>query len=180
MSHDPGGRGNLVQVILTWVYIGCMPQATTPGQSHGSSSPATIVDEAWATDLFGSLASAVIALKRRSGDAEAGGRAFMLGHIAALAPVRATDVAEHVGLDLSTVSRHLKALEDAGYVRRSPDPDDRRAALLELSATGRDLLETTTRARTALLARVTTDWSRDDLDDLTRLLNRLARELENL
>ena len=152
-----------------------MPQATTQG-----STSAPVGDEAWAADLFAALATAVISLKRRSGDAEAGGRAFMLGHIAALAPVRATDVAEHVGLDLSTVSRHLKALEDAGYVRRSPDPDDRRAALLELSATGHDLLESTTRARTALLAQVTTDWSRADLADLTRLLNRLARELENL
>jgi DNA-binding MarR family transcriptional regulator len=138
-----------------------------------------VVDEVWAADLVASLATTVIALKRRSGDAEASGRAYLLGHIDTLAPVRATDVAEHVGLDLSTVSRHLKSLEDAGYVRRSPDPDDRRAALLELSASGRDLLETTTRARTALLARATADWSRDDVGTLTRLLNRLARELEN-
>jgi DNA-binding MarR family transcriptional regulator len=152
-----------------------MPQAT-----NQRSSSAPLVDEAWAVDLFSSLATAVISLKRRTGDPEASGRAFMLGHIDKLAPVRATDVAEHVGLDLSTVSRHLKALEDAGYVRRSPDPDDRRAALLELSETGRDLLESTTRARTALLAQVTADWPREDLTNLTRLLNRLARELENL
>ena len=152
-----------------------MPQATTPGVS---SAPR--VDEAWAEDLFTSLATAVISLKRRSGDPETASRVFMLTHVARLAPVRATDVAEHVGLDLSTVSRHLKALEDAGYVRRSPDPDDRRAALLEVSATGRDLLESTTRTRTALLDHATQDWPREDLADLTRLLNRLARELENL
>ena len=156
-----------------------MPQATTQGHSHGSS-PTPVVDEAWASDLFASLATAVISLKRRSGDPETASRVFMLTHVARLAPVRATDVAEQVGLDLSTVSRHLKALEDAGYVRRSPDPDDRRAALLEVSATGRDLLESTTRTRTALLDHATQDWPREDLADLTRLLNRLARELENL
>ncbi len=134
----------------------------------------------WADDVALDLVTLMTQLKRRSGDPEASAGAFLLGFVDRLAPVRATDLAEHVGLDLSTVSRHLHGLETAGLVRRSPDPDDRRAALLELSGTGRDLLERNVRTRTELLARATDTWSRADTAELARLLHRLTHDLENL
>jgi len=134
----------------------------------------------WADDVVVTLTTLLTLLKRRSGDPEASGRAFLLAHIDRLAPVRATDLAEHVGLDLSTVSRHLHGLEVAGLVRRSPDPDDRRAALLELSGTGRDLLEHNVRVRTELLSRATAGWPDADTAELSRLLHRLTHDLEHL
>ena len=134
----------------------------------------------WADDVVVGLTTLMVQLKRRAGDPETSARDFLLAHIDRLAPVRATDLAEHVGLDLSTVSRHLHGLETAGLVRRSPDPDDRRAALLELSGTGRDLLERNVLARTELLARATADWPRRDTSELSRLLHRLTHDLENL
>lgn len=146
-----------------------MSQATTAEVPRG-----------WADDVVVELTSLMTHLKRRSGDPETSARDFLLAHIDRLAPVRATDLAEHVGLDLSTVSRHLQALEGAGLVRRSPDPDDRRAALLELSHTGRELLERNVRARTELLARATAAWPRRDTTELTRLLHRLTHDLEHL
>jgi DNA-binding MarR family transcriptional regulator len=138
------------------------------------------VPRGWADDVVVELTTLMTHLKRRTGDPETSARDFLLAHIDRLAPVRATEIAEHVGLDLSTVSRHLQALEGAGLVRRSPDPDDRRAALLELSGTGRDLLERNVRARTELLARATDTWPRTDTAELARLLHRLTHDLENL
>ena len=152
-----------------------MPQATKPAAPVGS--PAA---EGWEADLVLALTSLLTHLKRKSGDPQASARAFLLAHVDRYGPVRATDLAEHAGLDLSTISRHLRGLEDAGCIRRTPDPDDRRASLLELSDHGRDQLDRAVRARHELLARATTDWSRDDLADLTRLLHRLAHDLESL
>jgi DNA-binding MarR family transcriptional regulator len=40
------------------------------------------------------------------------------------------------GISTSTVSRVIDRLERAGYLRRVPDPEDRRSARLELDMTG--------------------------------------------
>ena len=53
---------------------------------------------------------------------------------------RPSDVAAATGLDLSTVSRQLKALESRGWIAREPDPSDGRAHLLSLSDEGRRVL----------------------------------------
>lgn len=152
-----------------------MPQATT--------SPATGRDEVGersAGELVAALSALVTHLKRRAGDPDTGARAFLLGHVDRLAPVRATDLADHASLDLSTISRHLRGLEDAGLLTRSPDPDDRRASLLSVTDEGRAFVEEAVRARTAMLAAATTDWLASDVSTLSELLNRLAHDLETL
>lgn len=45
--------------------------------------------------------------------------------------VRQAELIKAVGLDPSTVTKMLQRLEQAGHVRRRPDPDDRRAVLVE-------------------------------------------------
>ncbi len=126
------------------------------------------------------LTSTIGALKRRIDDPEAHTRAFLLGHVARLEPVRATDLAEHVHLDLSTISRHLRGLEDAGLLARTPDPDDRRASRLTVTDAGRDAVARTTAARTALFDTATAAWTDSEVDELVRLLHRLSDDLENL
>lgn len=51
--------------------------------------------------------------------------------------VRQTDLACKLALDLSTVSRQIKHLEELGLVTRSEDPDDRRASVVRVSGAGR-------------------------------------------
>jgi DNA-binding MarR family transcriptional regulator len=92
--------------------------------------------------------------------------------------MRATDLAEQTGHDVSTISRHLRSLEDDGLLARTPDPDDRRASLLEVTASGRDYLDRAVAVRTAMLADATGDWDPSDVATLARLLHRLATDLE--
>src|SRR4051794_17069125 len=60
-----------------------------------------------------------------------------LGVIARLGPIRLSELAEIESMNPTMVSRVVAALDDAGLVRRKPDPDDRRAGLLEVTPTGR-------------------------------------------
>jgi DNA-binding MarR family transcriptional regulator len=130
--------------------------------------------------LLDAITDVVVRLKRRTGDPEGSARTFLLAHIDRHAPVRATDLAEYVGLDLSTVSRHLRVLEDQAHVVRSPDPDDRRASLLALSPDGQAALERAVKARAATLAEATAHWADSDVTTLAHLLTCLADDLENL
>ena len=50
--------------------------------------------------------------------------------------LRLSDLAAQMELDASTASRHVRALEQLGLVRRSPDPDDGRAFRVELTEQG--------------------------------------------
>lgn len=162
-----------------------MPQATKDRSAVPERTPeqvavaARVPAEQVHLDLLDSLTDVLVRLKRRAGDPESAARMFLLSHVDRHAPVRATDLAEHVGLDLSTVSRHLRALEDDGLVVRSPDPDDRRAARLELSAEGHAALARALRARAEAVAAATTSWTPTDLTNLEQLLARLADDLEN-
>ena len=152
-----------------------MSQATTspaPGRDGVTERPAD--------DLVAALSALVTHLKRRSGDPETGARAFLLAHVDRLAPVRATDLTDATALDLSTISRHLRGLEDAGLLTRSPDPDDRRASLLTVTDAGRVFLADAVRARTAMLASAMAHWPADDVATLSHLMTRLAHDLENL
>lgn len=50
-------------------------------------------------------------------------------------------VAEALGIDITTFSRQAKALETRSLISRHLSPDDRRVTLLALTASGRQVLE---------------------------------------
>jgi DNA-binding MarR family transcriptional regulator len=60
-----------------------------------------------------------------------------LGVIARLGPIRVSDLAEIEHVNPTMLSRVLAHLDEAGLVRRRPDSDDRRVALVEVTALGR-------------------------------------------
>ncbi|MFF8828808.1 MarR family winged helix-turn-helix transcriptional regulator [Streptomyces sp. NPDC015131] len=82
------------------------------------------------------------------------GQEFVMMHLWDAGPVRQSELIKVVDLDPSTVTKMLQRLEQTGHVRRSPDPADRRAVLVEA-----------TPASCTLHAQVTAAWS--DLEDLT-------------
>jgi DNA-binding MarR family transcriptional regulator len=60
-----------------------------------------------------------------------------LGVIARNGPIRLSELAEIESMNPTMLSRVVSALDDAGFVRRRTDPEDRRAGLLEVTAAGR-------------------------------------------
>ncbi|MEU6881188.1 MarR family winged helix-turn-helix transcriptional regulator [Streptomyces sp. NPDC046712] len=59
------------------------------------------------------------------------GQEFLMMCLWDCGPVRQSELIKAMGLDPSTVTKMLQRLEQSGYVRRSPDPADRRAVLVE-------------------------------------------------
>jgi DNA-binding MarR family transcriptional regulator len=101
----------------------------------------------------------------------------LLGQLVREGPLRPSAVAHLVRLDLSTVSRHVAALEAAGLVARDPDPVDRRASLLRATDHGEEILGRLRAARRERLQEALADWSSEDRRELVRLLGRLNAAL---
>ena len=93
------------------------------------------------------------------------------------AGVRASDVAQVLGLDKSTVSRGITQLENLGLIERVGDPDDGRARLLRLTATGAERYEAMRTQRQTEFRAILDRWNPADLSDLARLLARLNTDL---
>jgi DNA-binding MarR family transcriptional regulator len=93
-------------------------------------------------------------------------------------PIRPTDLAESLGIDLSAVSRQVRDLVHAALVERSPDATDQRACHLRLTDDGRALLRRMRLARQEALRRLLDDWSASDQRTLARLIGRLADTME--
>lgn len=104
--------------------------------------------------------------------------AVVLGRLDVLGPVRLTDLAHALGLDPSSVSRQVTALERRGWVVRDKDPSDLRAQRLHLTAKGTEIVEELRSARARALAALTPGWSAEHLNDLTDRLARLNHDLE--
>lgn len=98
---------------------------------------------------------------------------WLLVRLSSQAPVRLSELADTVELDLSTVSRQMRDLVAIGLVVKVPDPEDGRASLLSLSDRGWAVLETVSEARRQALAEVIDDWSEEERTALTRGLLRL-------
>ena len=56
-------------------------------------------------------------------------------------PLRLSELARREAVTPPTMSRVLAALDDAGLLVRTPDPQDARSALVELSPEGRAMIE---------------------------------------
>jgi len=102
---------------------------------------------------------------------------WLLVRLSSQAPVRLSELADTVELDLSTVSRQMRDLVAIGLVAKVPDPLDGRASLLSLSERGWAVLEAVSEARRQALAEVINDWSDDERTALTRGLVRLEEGL---
>ncbi|HEY8200195.1 MAG TPA: MarR family transcriptional regulator [Actinomycetota bacterium] len=102
---------------------------------------------------------------------------WVLGCIAKRGPLRLSELAHTMGLDPSTVSRHVRQLEIQGLAERGADPSDARAVMLAPTAAGREILGRLLVARHQMLEKVLARWPDDDRQELARLLTRLAGDL---
>ncbi|QMU74532.1 MarR family transcriptional regulator [Streptacidiphilus sp. PB12-B1b] len=112
------------------------------------------------------------AMRQRMRDDPGVGDRLLLGRLVLGGPRRATDLAADTFLDLSTVSRQIRCLVDSGLVRRTPDPDDRRGALLSATAAGVTAYQHFRDQRNEHLARIFDAWPPEDRHQLVRLFGR--------
>jgi DNA-binding MarR family transcriptional regulator len=92
-------------------------------------------------------------------------------------PMRLSAMAQVLGLDASTVSRHARQLEDNGLLERTDDPDDRRASRLAVSEKGGAALAQGFETRRRAIATALEGWTDEERDTLRLLLHRLVESL---
>jgi MarR family transcriptional regulator, transcriptional regulator for hemolysin len=83
------------------------------------------------------------------------------------------ELAEAVGIQGATLTHHLNAMEDAGLLTRRRDPNNRRVHLVELTADGDALFDRLRAAAMAHDERVRAGLTREEVDRLTELLDRI-------
>src|SRR6478752_10593569 len=104
---------------------------------------------------------------------------FLLVKLARYGPSRASDLAELVCADPSTVSRQVASLVKGGLLERRADPDDGRASILVPTALGLARVEEFSRRRAVTMQPVIADWSPQDRFDLLRLIRKYTEGIES-
>jgi DNA-binding MarR family transcriptional regulator len=140
-----------------------------------TTSPSTIAGPETAEDaLMGLMMALGRQLRQRlPGDAIDYSAFPLLKLLCQQGPMRVSALAHGLGLDASTVSRHVRQLEDRGLLERTGDPDDRRASRVAVTASGADVLAEVFSTRRALLGRALDDFTPTERDTLRLMLHRL-------
>jgi DNA-binding MarR family transcriptional regulator len=99
----------------------------------------------------------------------------MLGKVAHAGSIRVSDLAEQMGLDISTVSRKAQQLEAAELVERTGDPGDRRAAMISIAVAGKRTLGLLRRERSRAIGELTADWTAEERSRFADLLERFSQ-----
>jgi len=92
-----------------------------------------------------------------------------------LGPLRVKDLATQLRLDSTTVTRHVDDLVRRGLVAREPDPVDRRAVVVRLSAQAVELLDLAESERRGRLLDSLADWTPDERETFVRLLSKFVQ-----
>ncbi|MFD4546634.1 MarR family winged helix-turn-helix transcriptional regulator [Streptomyces sp. NPDC058466] len=106
-----------------------------------------------------SLDRAAVALLRQIADAE---------------PMRPGELADLLAVEASHVTRQVQHLQKAGYVTGVPDPDDRRAQLIQITPTGQAVIERVREASCRGMRVALKNWSPDELGQLATLFHRMV------
>jgi DNA-binding MarR family transcriptional regulator len=96
-----------------------------------------------------------------------------LGTLMRHGAMRLSDLAEHLHIAPRSATEVVDALQDRGLVERRPDPADRRATLVALTAAGARVGTAIRASRSAEAERIFGALSTTDRADLTRILHKL-------
>jgi DNA-binding MarR family transcriptional regulator len=91
-----------------------------------------------------------------------------------IGPVRVSELADALGLDRTTVTRHLDELERRGLVDRRPDERDRRAVRISLTPKAASHLDDMRAKNRQRIKRICADWAPDERRSFAHLLTRFA------
>ena len=93
-------------------------------------------------------------------------------------PLTPSEIADVERVKRPTITRTLGCLEREGLIDRSPDPADKRSALVSVNAAGRERLRRLRKRKNAYLARRMRDLSADEVETLERAAEILERMRE--
>ena len=94
--------------------------------------------------------------------------------------LRASEFSGALMLTSSGITKRLDRLEQAGLIKRDPDPHDRRGVLITLTPAGIELIDNVTEAHMANEARLLSALSEAERDRLAGLLRKLRLGLPPL
>ena len=104
----------------------------------------------------------------------------ILGALAHSSPIRTSDLAASMGLDGSTVSRHVAKVIDRGWAVRSADATDGRAALVSLTREGKKVRQQLWREWVNLLHESIENWAPEECEQFLALMTRLTTRLSEI
>ncbi|MFI7408150.1 MarR family winged helix-turn-helix transcriptional regulator [Streptomyces sp. NPDC049627] len=107
------------------------------------------------------------------------GSAAVLTLLARHGEMRMSKLAELLAVDMSVTSRHVAHVAERGWIERSPDPADKRSRILRLTPAGEARVREMSRRTTHLLAERLSDWTDDEVAQLTRLMARLRASFDD-
>jgi DNA-binding MarR family transcriptional regulator len=93
-------------------------------------------------------------------------------------PRRASELVDLFSIDKGAVSRQVGALLELGMIERSPDPEDRRAAILSITEEGSRRLSTIAEMRRREVVDRLSGWSDEDLSGFVSVMARYNNALE--
>jgi DNA-binding MarR family transcriptional regulator len=164
-----------------------MDQPSTASPSAASPFSAATAEAPELLEESAAIASAVIELfrqftgiKSRVTSSPEGDHSpmFLLVKLAHYGPSRASDLAELLCADPSTVSRQVASLVKIGLLERRADPDDGRASILVPTELGLARVEELRVRRALTMQPVIEDWSPEDRADLLRLIQKYTKGIE--
>ena len=92
-------------------------------------------------------------------------------------PQRQVDVLRILGSDAATITRSVQRLERAGWVRRSPNPDDARSVLIEATCASEALRERVSQVWQTLEVATVAEMDAVEQAGMIRLLEQLEQNL---
>lgn len=92
--------------------------------------------------------------------------------------VKVSMLSESMRINITAVSRTLKALEKKAYIKRTVSERDRRITYVELTQEGANVLEESEKIMDEFMEKVLSSIEKEDITRLTALMNRLYNAAE--
>jgi DNA-binding MarR family transcriptional regulator len=128
-----------------------------------------------AAALAGGLDRVSMWLRRQLPPTVSSSTVTALDRLAVEGPLRISELAAREAMTQPGVTLLVNRLADAGWAERVPDPTDRRATLVRITAAGQDVLAERTAARARVLHQRLAVLEPDDRDRLLAALPALER-----
>jgi DNA-binding MarR family transcriptional regulator len=147
--------------------------------ADGEATVAELTD--LAEGLHRTLSKLFSILRRGDPSGSAAGADLTLAQLSILVtlldqgPIRMTDLAAHERVRTPTTTVAIRRLEKIGLVKRSRDPSDLRAVLVDITPRGLAVHRESLTNRIAALAALLSQLSESDVDTLTKALAPLER-----